>query len=79
MHVALQLGRLFERQRSAHALRATRRACGAEILENMPIGVYVLDAAGALLRQQVRPRDAHGDRVLRPPRLQARRQQAGFQ
>ncbi len=46
MHVALQLGRLFERQRSAEALRASE-ARMRQFLESMPIGVYVLDAAGA--------------------------------
>ena len=43
--VAAQLGRVFERERSAKEQRASEARL-EQILESMPIGVYVMDAEG---------------------------------
>ncbi len=44
-HVATQLGGIFERKRSADALRESEARL-RQILESMPIGVFVMDAQG---------------------------------
>ena len=44
-NVAALLGRVFERKRSEEALRASEARL-RQILESMPIGVFVMDAAG---------------------------------
>jgi signal transduction histidine kinase len=44
-HVATQLGGVFERKRSADALRESEARL-RQILESMPIGVFVMDAQG---------------------------------
>jgi PAS domain S-box-containing protein len=44
-HVAAQIGQVFERQRADEALRESEARL-RQILESMPMGVYVMDATG---------------------------------
>ncbi len=69
-NVAALLGRVFERKRSEEALRESEARL-RQILESMPIGVYVVDAAGKpyfankYARSMARWEDGEGEIDLR--------------